>query len=105
MGVSAPSRFFVSRLASLNVFDPLGDQVGRVRDDARAAMRDCGFSRVEYLDLRHPETLAPLTCAEGPARLLAAAWLGPVRLIDRLSRSPKRDCKSRSAASASMPAA
>ena len=32
MGVSAPSRFFVSRLASLNVFDPLGDQVGRVRD-------------------------------------------------------------------------
>lgn len=30
--MSAPSRFFVARLASLNVFDPLGDQVGRVRD-------------------------------------------------------------------------
>ncbi|GAA1251862.1 CBS domain-containing protein [Janibacter melonis] len=32
VGVSASSRFFVARLASLNVFDPLGDQVGRVRD-------------------------------------------------------------------------
>ena len=30
--MSAPTRFFVARLASLNVFDPLGDQVGRVRD-------------------------------------------------------------------------
>lgn len=30
--VSAPARFYVARLASLNVFDPLGDQVGRVRD-------------------------------------------------------------------------
>lgn len=30
--VSAPTRFYVARLASLNVFDPLGDQVGRVRD-------------------------------------------------------------------------
>jgi len=61
-----------------------GAEVGRVLDDARAAMIDCGFSRVEYLDLRHPQTLAPLTCAEGPARLLAAAWLGPVRLIDNV---------------------
>jgi CBS domain-containing protein len=29
---SAPSRVFVARLAGLAVFDPLGDQVGRVRD-------------------------------------------------------------------------
>ena len=28
----APSRVFVARLAGLAVFDPLGDQVGRVRD-------------------------------------------------------------------------
>jgi Mg/Co/Ni transporter MgtE len=31
-GVSTPSRVFVGRLTSLSVFDPLGDQVGRVRD-------------------------------------------------------------------------
>jgi flagellar motility protein MotE (MotC chaperone)/sporulation protein YlmC with PRC-barrel domain len=30
--VSIPSRVFVARLAGLSVFDPLGDQVGRVRD-------------------------------------------------------------------------
>jgi len=30
--VSPSTRVFVSRLAALNVFDPLGDQVGRVRD-------------------------------------------------------------------------
>jgi flagellar motility protein MotE (MotC chaperone)/sporulation protein YlmC with PRC-barrel domain len=30
--VSTPTRAFVGRLTELNVFDPLGDQVGRVRD-------------------------------------------------------------------------
>jgi flagellar motility protein MotE (MotC chaperone)/sporulation protein YlmC with PRC-barrel domain len=30
--VSAPTRVFVARLAKLRVFDPLGDEVGRVRD-------------------------------------------------------------------------
>ncbi len=30
--MSAPTRVFVGRLARLRVFDPLGDQVGRVRD-------------------------------------------------------------------------
>ncbi|MFP5345921.1 MAG: magnesium transporter MgtE N-terminal domain-containing protein [Actinomycetes bacterium] len=30
--MSAPSRVFVARLAGMPVFDPLGDQVGRVRD-------------------------------------------------------------------------
>ena len=30
--MSAPTRVYVARLASLDVFDPLGDRVGRVRD-------------------------------------------------------------------------
>lgn len=30
--MSAPSRFYAGRLARLDVFDPLGDRVGRVRD-------------------------------------------------------------------------
>ena len=30
--MSTPSRVFVARLTGLSVFDPLGDQVGRVRD-------------------------------------------------------------------------
>ena len=30
--MSASTRVFVARLTGLSVFDPLGDQVGRVRD-------------------------------------------------------------------------
>lgn len=29
---SSPSRVFVARLAGTDVFDPLGDRLGRVRD-------------------------------------------------------------------------
>src|SRR5450755_3047144 len=32
MATGTPTRVFVARLAGLAVFDPLGDQVGRVRD-------------------------------------------------------------------------
>ncbi|WP_112873195.1 pantoate--beta-alanine ligase [Paracoccus endophyticus] len=56
-----------------------------VLDAARAGIVAGGFDRVEYLDLRHPRTLAPLDRVDGPARLLAAAWLGPVRLIDSVA--------------------
>ncbi len=56
-----------------------------VLDAARAQIVADGFDRVEYLDLRHPRTLAPLDRVDGPARLLAAAWLGPVRLIDSVA--------------------
>jgi pantoate--beta-alanine ligase len=44
-----------------------------------------GFTRVDYLELRDAESLAPLDAVgERPARLLAAAFLGKVRLIDNL---------------------
>lgn len=51
---------------------------------ARARIDKAGL-RVEYLDLRDPETLAPMDRLDRPARLLAAAWLGPVRLIDNIA--------------------
>jgi pantoate--beta-alanine ligase len=48
----------------------------------RASLSASGFAPVDYLELRHPETLAP---ARGqPARVFAAAWLGDVRLIDNV---------------------
>ena len=62
-----------------------GQPANAVLDAARARIVAGGFDRVEYLDVRHPETLAPLERADGPARLLAAAWLGPVRLIDNIA--------------------
>lgn len=64
-----------------------GAPVASVLESARAAIVADGFEQVEYLDLRHPDTLTPLDAlAPGePARLLAAAWLGPVRLIDNVA--------------------
>lgn len=49
---------------------------------ARAALTAAGFARVDYLELRDAETLAPVATPARPARLLAAAWLGSTRLID-----------------------
>ncbi|MFL5337696.1 MAG: pantoate--beta-alanine ligase [Geminicoccaceae bacterium] len=48
-----------------------------------------GFDSVDYVQLRHAESLAPLAAADGrPARLLAAAHLGSVRLIDNIPVPP-----------------
>lgn len=56
---------------------------GALASAADQAVRD-GFARVEYLDLCDPQTLRPMTRADRPGRLLAAAWLGDVRLIDNI---------------------
>lgn len=62
-----------------------GEAPAPVLGAAREEILTGGFARVEYLDLRHPQTLTPLDRLDGPARLLAAAWLGPVRLIDNVA--------------------
>ena len=49
------------------------------------ALHDAGFDAVDYFDLRHAETLAPLEELHRPARLLAAVRLGSVRLIDNIA--------------------
>lgn len=49
---------------------------------ATAALRAAGFDKLDYLELRDPETLAPRERLDGPARLFAAAWIGRTRLID-----------------------
>lgn len=62
-----------------------GEDAAQVLAQARDQITGAGFGQVEYLDLRDPETLVPLDRLNGPARLLAAAWLGPVRLIDNIA--------------------
>jgi len=52
---------------------------------AKEALGRAGFGEVEYVELRSAATLAPLTRASEPARLLAAVWLGQVRLIDNVA--------------------
>ena len=43
-----------------------------------------GFA-LDYFELRHAETLAPVTSAkDGPLRILVAARLGKTRLIDNI---------------------
>ena len=48
-------------------------------------LRAAGYDKVDYLDLRAADTLEALERADRPARLLAAAWLGEVRLIDNVA--------------------
>lgn len=53
-------------------------------DDCAAEVLDAGFDSVEYIELRDAATLGPATDLQRPLRLLAAAWLDGVRLIDNI---------------------
>ncbi|MGR3379124.1 pantoate--beta-alanine ligase [Salipiger abyssi] len=61
-----------------------GAEIATLRPLAKAEIVAAGFDEVEYLELRAAQGLAPLPKAERPARLLAAAWIGGVRLIDNI---------------------
>jgi len=52
--------------------------------EAAQTMRAAGFERVEYIELRDAETLMPSDDPARPRRMLAAAWLDGVRLIDNI---------------------
>ncbi|MEQ1865897.1 MAG: pantoate--beta-alanine ligase [Micropepsaceae bacterium] len=51
---------------------------------ARHALANSGFAPPEYLELRSEWDLSPLDAPSEPARLLAAVFLGKVRLIDNV---------------------
>jgi pantoate--beta-alanine ligase len=54
-------------------------------------LEQAGF-RLDYLEVRHGETLMPFESSiEAPARLLAAVFLGRVRLIDNVAVAPASD--------------
>ncbi|SMX31855.1 pantoate--beta-alanine ligase [Actibacterium lipolyticum] len=61
-----------------------GEDVATVLGEAAAEVVAGGFNDVEYMELRSAETLQPMTALTGPARLLAAANLAGVRLIDNI---------------------
>jgi pantoate--beta-alanine ligase len=65
-----------------------GANVGQTLEGARRRIVEAGFAKVEYLDLRDAATLEPMDRLDRPARLLAAAWLGDVRLIDNIAVAP-----------------
>lgn len=52
--------------------------------EAAETMRAAGFERVEYIELRDAETLMPSGDSRRTRRMLAAAWIDGVRLIDNI---------------------
>lgn len=62
-----------------------GMDVGAALAQASDQIVEAGFSSVEYLELRSPHSLTPMQALDGEARLLAAAWLDGIRLIDNIA--------------------
>jgi len=56
--------------------------------DGTATLEAAGFTRIDYLAVCDAETLEAVDRVSGPARVLAAAWLGETRLIDNVPVSP-----------------
>jgi pantoate--beta-alanine ligase len=62
-----------------------GESVEPVMAGGAKLITNAGFS-VDYLEVRHAETLAPITSIkDGPLRMLVAAKLGTTRLIDNIA--------------------
>ena len=62
-----------------------GASVADSLDFGVQALLKIGFQKVDYLELRHAQSLTPMTAYQPPARLLVAAWLGKTRLLDNIS--------------------
>jgi pantoate--beta-alanine ligase len=60
-----------------------GRRVTAVMQRGANAIRSAGFE-LDYLEARHAETLQPGASRGDPIRLLAAAKLGRIRLIDNV---------------------
>ncbi|CAL78290.1 pantothenate synthetase (Pantoate--beta-alanine ligase) [Bradyrhizobium sp. ORS 278] len=62
-----------------------GDTMHDAVHDGAVTITEAGFT-LDYLEVRHAETLAPLAAgASGPKRILVAAKLGTTRLIDNIA--------------------
>jgi pantoate--beta-alanine ligase len=62
-----------------------GVSIPKAEAEGAAVLISAGFDRVDYVAIRNAETLAPLAALSGPARVLAAARIGSVRLIDNMA--------------------
>lgn len=59
-----------------------GISIPQAEAEGAAELITAGFDRVDYVAVRDAQTLAPLRQLSVPARVLAAARIGSVRLID-----------------------
>ena len=60
----------------------MGISIPQAEAEAAAGLISAGFDRVDYVAVRDADTLAQLRQVTGRARVLAAARIGDVRLID-----------------------
>src|SRR3954471_23882848 len=62
-----------------------GSAIEGAREAGRAMIEKAGF-KLDYFEVRHAETLAPIASVkDGPVRMLVAAKLGTTRLIDNIA--------------------
>jgi pantoate--beta-alanine ligase len=61
-----------------------GSSASAALRDAKQALVDAGFLKIDYVALVDAVTLEPVERVEGEARLIAAAVIGTTRLIDNL---------------------
>ena len=59
-----------------------GVPIPQAEAEGAAALISAGFDRVDYVAIRDDATLVPLRTLDAPARVLAAARVGAIRLID-----------------------
>lgn len=79
----APSLYAAMRAAAVAL--RAGSPAEAALAQAEASILAAGFETVEYLTFRDAETLDTSSDLSHPLRLLAAAWLGGVRLIDNIA--------------------
>ncbi|OYW73662.1 MAG: pantoate--beta-alanine ligase [Asticcacaulis sp. 32-58-5] len=60
-----------------------GGDVTTAVTEATDSLTNAGFNKVDYIAVRHAETLGDPVDGE-PQRILGAAWLGTTRLIDNI---------------------
>ena len=78
--VALPKALAEARIAILG-----GAPVGDALRQAKQALVDAGFLRIDYLALVDAATLEPVETPAGDTRLIAAAIIGATRLIDNLA--------------------
>lgn len=61
-----------------------GGDAAKVLAECEADILAAGFQQIEYIDLRDASSLGQTEGKDRPLRLLAAVWLGGVRLIDNI---------------------
>ena len=79
-GAIAPGLSLALRQAAAEIAG--GSDIAAAIEAATGTILEAGFANVDYVAVRDAASLQPATLHDGNQRILAAAWLGDVRLID-----------------------